>query len=408
MTPDLRELVVDDAIEFAALRYEPPVRSQIELERVFWDAAHKRVDRAREGRYDTIRAGFHRADLAALDSLSIDATPEDAVLARAEVCATLHFAALLDQPERDIYLFQQRTPGDKPPGAKRIAKELGLPLGTVRAAERTIDERYDRFAVICSAGRLCGYLAPAVADIAAAGGLEVASDLHGRELAARVHLEIERCPTCIADYTRQLRYLRGARFNSKVAALLPAPEASDRLRGAGWRDLLPDWAARLLSHEPTGAATQLAAGGAGRGLAASAAAHLAAICLGGAGTLGACVATGILPLPERDSAPPVAVKATPTPTPQPLEPEPTLPHGAVTPTPTATPTKRTRTVTPRRERASTTQGGTGPRSHEQAPISPAPSNAAPNGGSEFDPGYQPSGPTQPAPAPAAPGASEFN
>ena len=211
---------------------------------------------------------------------------------------------------------------------------------------------------------------------------------------------------------RQLRYVRGARFNSKVAALLPVPTEAERMRAGGrFRDLLPDWAARFITQEPTTTATQLVASGAGRGIATSAAAHLAALCLAGAGTVGACIATGVLPAPSRDSAPPAEVRATPTPAPTstPFEPEPRLPHGVVTPTPTPTPTpiKRARSRT-RTAKQAKTQGGTTPRSHEQKPASPAPSNAAPNGASEFDPTYQPNAPAEPAPVPAAPGASEFN
>jgi hypothetical protein len=73
-----------------------------------------------------------------------------------------------------------------------------------------------------------------------------------------------------------------------------------------------------------------------------------------------------------------------------------------TPTPTPKPAQRESSDSPGR-----TQGGTGPTEHENRPASPAPSNAAAGGESEFDPTYKPSSPPQPAPAPAAPGATEF-
>ena len=192
--------------------------------------------------------------------------PEDEALARAELSASLHFAALLEPAERDVFRCQLDGPRDKPLGATKIARALDRPLSEVRNAERAIEIKYERFATIYAAGRLCGYLAPAVAALAAGDDDAHAAD-SGRELAARVHLEVERCPTCTADYARQLRYLQGARFHHQVAALLPATASSERVRGLGGgvRDWLPDWAARLLAHEPAGSAAQLAAGGAGRG-----------------------------------------------------------------------------------------------------------------------------------------------
>ncbi|GEM_PF-6546165 len=409
---DMREFVVDDSIAFAAVRYRHAVHSQAELERVFWDAAEKRVKQVCDRRHDIVRGKkYRRTDLADLDSLSSDTTPEDRALFRADVTASLHFTALLNPQEREIFECQQRAPGDKEFGDKRVAQELEMPLGVVRNVSRAIGQKHERFKAIYAAGRLCGYLAPSVSDLAANPALaeQAQAEGGGRLLAARVHLEIERCSRCRAEYARQWRYIHGTGVAGKAPALLPIPLEVERLRSGGrFRDWLPDWCARIFSQEPAGTATHLAASGAGRGLGVSAAAYLATFCLGGAGTLGACIATGVFPLPERDPTPAVVATATPTATPKPVDPEPTLPHGVVTPTPTPTPTKRARTTTSTRKKQATTQGGTRPRSHESEPASAAPSNAAPNGASEFDPGYQPSAPAPPAPAPAAPGASEFN
>jgi hypothetical protein len=320
----------------------------------------------------------------------------------------LHFAALLEPRERAVFLCQHRDSGRRPAGTKRIARELGLSRLEVLSAQRSIAGKHERFATIYAAGRLCGYLQASVAALAE-GDPSAHQAVSGRELAARVHLEIEHCPTCTADYTRQLRYLNGARFHTQVAALLPAT-TDERVRslGRGARDWLPDWAARLVAHEPTSTAGKLLTGGAGRGLGTAAAAKLATLCLAGAGAVGACVATGVLPLGAVDRPPP-AVRATPTPTPRatPAAREPRLPHGVRTPTPTPTP-RPTRRSTPKKSSNEKTQGGTGPRSHEQTPASPAPPNAASGGASEFDPSYQPSAPAAPAPVPAAPGASEFS
>ena len=117
-----------------------------------------------------------------------------------------------------------------------------------------------------------------------------------REFAARVHLEVERCQTCIADYTRHLRYLRSARFTDKVGQLLPAPvlvEHQHQRRRTGARDLISDWIARLLSHDPAGAA-HLAVSGR-TGLTGALAAQLAAFCTAGA----ICVSVSTVLVPAR-------------------------------------------------------------------------------------------------------------
>jgi len=167
LTADMREFIVDDSIEFAAVHYEHPVHSQAELERVFWDAAKKRVDRARTRRYDLVRGKYQRADLAALDSPASDGSPEDRMLLQAELSAVIHFSALLSPEEREIFRCQWSGSDKDELGAKLVAQELGLPLSTVRNAARSIAQKHERFTAIYTAGRLCGYLAPSVSDLAA-------------------------------------------------------------------------------------------------------------------------------------------------------------------------------------------------------------------------------------------------
>ncbi len=410
--PDVREWIVDDAIEFAAMHYtRRPIHSRKELERVFWDAADRRVKRAGDGRYEIVRGKDNRrVDLAVLGELTVTETPEDAVLALAERTVVLQFSALLDPDESGVYwCLRDHLDDSREFGATGVARELGMPIGTVRSVLRTIEAKRERFAIIYTAGRLCGFLAPAVATLAAEhDNPDAEAPVTGsREFAARVHLEIERCPTCIADYTRHLRYLRSARFTDKVGQLLPAPvlvEHHQQRRRTGARDLLSDWIARLLNHDPAGAA-HLAASGR-TGLTGALAAQLAAFCT--AGAICVSVSTVLPPIGSvtgqrpraTATATPERVRSTPTPTPT------STATPTRTPTPTATAKPRRKTSQPRRSTRKT-QGGTGERSHEQTPASPAPSNAAPAGASEFDPTYQPSAPPAPAPAPAAPGATEF-
>ena len=214
-----------------------------------------------------------------------------------------------------------------------------------------------------------------------------------------MHLQVERCPTCSADYTRQLRYLRSARFHDKVAALLPAPDAGRARRApAAARRCSPTGPRALLGHERTGTAAQLAASGAGRGLGDQRAAlKLAAFCTGGAGTLGACVATGVLPLPRASTPPARRQRATADrrrrrPERGRATASRALPHGAVTATPTPTPTPdRNAPARPHEPRHAVGQDAGRDRSAQpraSARRRRRPPTPRPGGASEFDPTYQ--------------------
>ena len=82
----MHELIVDEAIEFVAVRHDGELTDGEELRALFWSACEVRVRRAREGRYDLVRAGWRRAEQAALERLQAPAEddPLVATLAREE------------------------------------------------------------------------------------------------------------------------------------------------------------------------------------------------------------------------------------------------------------------------------------------------------------------------------------
>jgi hypothetical protein len=344
---DTRELIVDEAIEYTSLEHTDPIAQTDQLSALFWGACANRVKRAAEGRYDTVRAGWRRDDDdSALDTLIAAGADEPlaAALEQEERELLAEVLRTLTPRERDVIAVKYMGPSNESLGYKKIARHLALPLGSVRAAERSIREKFDRFAT-----------------------------------AARA---------------------REAALERKLGQLLPVPPAVDetRRRLAGWRDIAADWLGRPFGPDVATNATQLAATGAGRGAGGVLAVKLATLCLGAGGLVGAaCVATGVLPSssPEKAATPVVHATSTPTPRSRPSGRETDLRPARVIATPTP------------RVRGSRTQGGTRPRDHERKPASPAPSNAASNGRSEFDPSYQPNAPVQPAAAPAAPGSGEF-
>ena len=408
---DVQEQIVDDAITFASIKHQRQIEDADDLVRVFWHAAELRVKQAGDGRHGLVRGvKYRRVDLETLEECTDERgpradTPELLALERAETRIALQFAAILQGDLRTVFMCHWQWTSKSNLGAERIAEQTGLALDRVRAAELALEFQRKRFARIYSAGRLCGFLAPGIARLAAG------DDVNDLEEAARFHLEVYNCPTCRSDFTRQLRYLRSARFSDKVAQLLPAPalaEHQQQRRRTGARDLLSDWIARLLSHD-TVATAQLTSAGRSS-LTGALAAKLATFCTSGA--LCVCVSAVLPPLksPSAQSprstptATPERDRSTPTPTPTPTATA--IRTATPTATPTATAKPRRKASKPRSSATKKTQGGTGPRSHEKRPATPAPSNAAPGGASEFDPTYQPTKPA-PAPVPAAPGATEF-
>ena len=88
-------------------------------------------------------------------------------------------------------------PGNQALGYKRIARHLALPIGEVRAAERSIRDKFERYAT-----------------------------------AARAH---------------------EAALERKLGQLLPVPPAAEQARGrlGAWRDVLADWLGRPFASDAT-------------------------------------------------------------------------------------------------------------------------------------------------------------
>jgi hypothetical protein len=392
-----RDLVVQDAIVYVVLENTDPIAEPADLERLFWTACDFRVRTILRGRTATVRGRFERASEEALGELADDADPSVAVEQAEENALAEEFAATLGERERRVLRVKYFSGTVEPLGYKKIAERLGMTQAAARAADRAIGRSLERFAALYTAGRLCPTRQVELSALAAG-----TADRHQ----ARVALaHVAHCVHCEATYAEQLRAIRSAAFERKVASLLPVAEvAQDRSRIRGAWDALLDHLARPFAHDGAASATQVAAGGAGRGAGTAVALKVAAaLCLTGAGAAGTCIEAGLINSPLERDKPSTHTVGTSRPSAATRAPEARL-VTHVLPKPTPTP-RRKRTQS--NSRRGSTQGGTRPSSHERTPASPAPADAAPNGASEFDPTYEPSQPAKPAPVPAAPGASEF-
>jgi len=398
---DICELIVDDAIEFTSLHHDQDIATAHDLEGVFWSACVTRVHRAREGRYDLVRGRFTSVGDAALHTIASGEDPVAQLEAAHDRALAHEFALTLEPIERRVLQAKYDTPGRAPAGYKVIARQLDTPIGVVRSAERSIEQKIERFAAVYSAGRLCDMRAVAITSLAAGTADERQAHI------ARAH--VEHCAHCRPHFAQQLREFGSDAFAGKVASTIPMLATDDgqrrRLRGA-W-DALADTLTRPFVHDGTATAAQLASSGAGRGVGTIAALKLAGACMASAGAIGVCATTFIAPALDelqRTERRPLSSERKA----QPVGEHHRLPTRAeqkVVPTPTPSPKRRSSDSG--RDLTGRTQGGTGQQDHERTPASPAPANAAPGGESEFDPTYKPSSPATPAPVQAAPGSGEF-
>ena len=120
LRPDVCELIVDDAIEFASLHHDQDVPTARDLEVVFWSACVTRVRRAHEGRYDLVRGRFTSAGADALDSIPTERRPSGRARRQTQERALAHeFAATLDPREQRVLQGQVRRRRRRRPPATR-------------------------------------------------------------------------------------------------------------------------------------------------------------------------------------------------------------------------------------------------------------------------------------------------
>lgn len=207
------EEVVSEAICIVVMMRRP-VACEEHLMGAFWTAVQLLLGHYREGRRG-LRVGRRARvefDAVAGSAVAESPGPEELVELKDRVARAADFVAQLSDLERDVVAVM----AVRGTGVKLTARILGLPVKTVRAAERSAQSKLDRVAVIAAAGRMCDYRESSVAAYATGSAEDQDERL------ARAHLAA--CAPCRGTYTQLVRDMQSRGFQSgAAAAFLPVP-----------------------------------------------------------------------------------------------------------------------------------------------------------------------------------------
>jgi hypothetical protein len=208
------EEVVDDAIGVVVMMRRP-ISSEAHLMGAFWTAARILVRQHREGRHRVRVGSRSRVGLETVAVVSDELGPEEVFDLKDRVARAADFVSQLSDTERDVVT----TMATRGAGLKLTARTLGMPVKTVKSAERSAKAKLDRVALIAAAGRMCQYRErPIVAYASRSADPDV-------ERVARAHLAA--CAPCRAVYAQLLREMRARKFQrDAAAAFLPVPVMS--------------------------------------------------------------------------------------------------------------------------------------------------------------------------------------
>jgi DNA-directed RNA polymerase specialized sigma24 family protein len=205
--------IVDDAT-CAVVMKPRTIRDEEHLRRAFWLSARFLLARYHEGRHRVRVGSRQRADFALLaESIAADGpTVAEAAELKDRLARAADFMAQLDALEARVTSYMAA----RGIGIKLAARELDLPLNTVKAAAHSAQTKLEQVAAIAAAGRMCDYRQPAIEAHAA----QVAEPQQAR--VAQAH--ISACPRCRSSYVLLVREMRRRDFQRRAsAAFLPLP-----------------------------------------------------------------------------------------------------------------------------------------------------------------------------------------
>jgi hypothetical protein len=235
------EEILDDAV-CAVVMKPRAVLNEDHLRRAFWLSVKLLLARYGEGRHRVRVGSWERADLDAVArqvSVSGRTVTEEVELRDRMACAA-DFMAQLDEFEARVTVVM----AVRGVGIRATARELGVPLKTVKAAAHSAQTKLEQVAAIAAAGRMCGYRRRVIE--AHVSGTARAEEVR----AARAH--IAACAGCRRSYVRLVREMRRREFQRRAsAAFLPLPMLVEAAH-AGWTEA---WRVRECSlawrHQPS-------------------------------------------------------------------------------------------------------------------------------------------------------------
>lgn len=221
------EEIVDDAM-CAVVMKRRAVIDEEHLRRAFWLSVKLLLARYREGRHRVRIGSWERADFDAVArqaSVSGRTVTEEVEL-KDRMARAADFMAQLDEFEARVTVVM----AVRGAGIRATARELGVPLKTVKAAAHSAQTKLEQVAAIAAAGRMCGYRQRAIE--AHASGTARAEEVQ----AAQAH--IAACTSCHSSYVRLVREMRRREFQRRAsAAFLPLPMLAEAAH-AGWAERL--------------------------------------------------------------------------------------------------------------------------------------------------------------------------
>jgi DNA-directed RNA polymerase specialized sigma24 family protein len=221
------EEIVDDAMSIVVMKPRA-IRDEEHLRRAFWLSVKLLLARYREGRHEVRVGSRDRADFEAVARVAVATgrSVAEEVELRDRMARAADFMAQLDELEVRVTTVM----AVRGAGIRAAARELGVPLKTVKAAAHSAQAKLEQVAAIAAAGRMCGYRERAIA--AHVAGAARAQDVR----VARAH--IAACPACRRTYVRLVREMGGREFQRRAsAAFLPLPALAGSAH-PGWMERL--------------------------------------------------------------------------------------------------------------------------------------------------------------------------
>jgi DNA-directed RNA polymerase specialized sigma24 family protein len=174
------------------------------------NAHRNRTRRARIAEY------AHNGQEALERAAEVEQASDQPVLAQQDEFIVREFLAELT--EQEGHVFRLLADGH---GWRGAADALGAPRNEVRAAARSCERKRERFALLYTTGRLCGYRAHTIEALNS-------GESDSGVLARRAHAHLQACARCRIEHgTNGERFRR--LFDRDALALLPLPVLAQRL-----------------------------------------------------------------------------------------------------------------------------------------------------------------------------------